>query len=52
LNLYLNTAGLPSTVVRYLKEEGVSSQIPIDIDWHLFMAHQYPPACVEWDTFI
>jgi hypothetical protein len=42
-SLYLNTEGLPSTVVRYLKEEGVSSRIPIDINWHLFMAHQYPP---------
>jgi hypothetical protein len=47
-SLYLNAAGLPSTLVRYLKEEGVSSRFPTDIDWRLFMAHfSIPRACVE-----
>jgi hypothetical protein len=46
--VYLDTAGPPSTVVRYLKEEGVANRLPIAVTRRSFLSHPVSPLiCVE-----
>jgi hypothetical protein len=41
--VYLDTTGPPSTVVRYLKEEGVANRLPIAMMRRSFLAHSVSP---------
>jgi hypothetical protein len=41
--VYLDTARPPSTLVRYLKEEGVANRLPIAINRRSFLSHSVTP---------
>jgi hypothetical protein len=40
---YLDTTGPPSTLIRYLEEEGVASRLPVAIIKRSFFSHSVTP---------
>jgi hypothetical protein len=41
--VYLDTTGPPSTVIRYLEEEGVANRLPLAIIKRSFFSHSVTP---------